>query len=129
MVETGWLPGACVVTGATVRAQATQMNIVLLVATHAGHRRVTELGSRKVAFLAHQGGVFTIQLEYIEVVECGWLPGSGGMTGFACSAFGASMHIILLMAANASHRCAFEFAIDMTLGALHFDMRAIQLKR
>jgi len=71
------------------------MGIILLVAAHAGCRRIFELERCRVAVLAQQRGVFAIQYENIEVVECGWLPGIGSMTGFAGCAFSASMPVIL----------------------------------
>jgi len=122
-------PCGCIMAGCAVCAKRASMGITLKVAAHTGHRSITKLGCCQMALCTQHGHMLAIQLENIEVIERGWLPGSGGMTGCAGCTFGAGMYIILLVAADASHRCALEFAIDMALGALHFDMRAIQLER
>jgi hypothetical protein len=128
VVKAGRLPGSCVVACAAVCSQATQMDIILLVAAHAGHGCIAKLGCVDVAFCAQQRGMLAIQLEYIEVVESGWFPGSCAMAGFASRSFGPAVYILRLVAANTSLRCAFEFTIDMALCTLHFDVCAIQLK-
>ena len=89
------------------------MSVILLMTTKAGHRRTIILIGSGVAIRAQQGGMLTIQLEYIEMIEGGWLPGSGGMAGFAGCAFCALVNIIRCMAAHTSHRGTLQLAIDM----------------
>jgi hypothetical protein len=69
--------------------------------------------------------MLAIQHENIEVIEGGRLPGSGGVAGLASGTLCASVLIVFLMTAYASHRCALEFAIDMALGTLNIYVRAV----
>jgi len=58
------------------------------------------------------------------MVECGRFPTVGGMAAFAGVALGTGMHVGLLVAAEAGFGCAFEYAVDMALGALNGGMLA-----
>jgi hypothetical protein len=104
------------------------MGVIFLMAADAGHWRVVELGRIDVALGANQAGMRAREGEDIEVIEGGGLPGGGGMAGLASCAFRSAVNILGLVTANAGHRGALKFAIDVTGFAFDVDMRAGQLK-
>ena len=113
VIEGGGFPGGCVVAGAANGAEATLMVIIFKVTANTGHRRVLVLVGGGVTARTQQRGMFSVQLEYVKVIEGGRLPGGRGMTAFAGCAFCALMHISQCMAAHTGQRRTLEFAVDM----------------
>jgi hypothetical protein len=113
MVECGRLPGSRGVAAFAGGAFSTSMHILGLVTGKAGGWRVIELGCRQVALGAQYSCMRSNQREHSAVVEGGRLPAGSGVAVLAGSAFSASMHIVLQVAAHAGHWSTLEDTIDM----------------
>ena len=114
MVKAGGFPGGCVVAGAANGAKPTLVVVIFKVTANTGHRCVLVLVGSGMTARTQQRGMFSVQLEYVKVIEGGWLPGNRGMAAFAGCAFRSLMNIIRCMAAHTGQRRTLEFAVDMT---------------
>jgi hypothetical protein len=121
------------ITGCAFR---TGMFIILLVTAKTGGRRILELEGRRMALDTGGAGVRAHQLEDTIVIKGGWLPGCRVVTRLAGAAFGSSVFIILLMAADAGgwgthelQRCCMAFgAVSLGMCTNQFEC-AIMVER
>ena len=128
MVECSVRPITCVMTGTTIRTKLAVVMIVLFMARIAILRRTFE-NAIHVALGAGNIYVRTCQLEGSQVViECSILPISCIMASTAIRTELTVMMIVLFMAGITILWCALEYAVHMTLRALHVDMCAGQFE-
>lgn len=126
MVKVDILPVARVMTLSTVTPHLPGVNI--LMAGGAIRRRALEQGIF-VAVRTCDGDMFPQQLERSRgVIEFHFLPGRGGVTGFAVLAQRAFMRIIRFMAGGTIHGRTFEEIVHVTALARHVDMTRQQFE-
>lgn len=129
MIKGGGFPRrrrVAVFTGGTLTAS---MHIFLLMAADTGHGRALVLAINVACCTLHRS-VLANQFESRQImVKTGRFPGAGRVTGTAARAKRSLVHIILLMAANTTSRCALKFArSSMTGGTLNTGMRSGQFE-
>ena len=128
VIKDGPSPGSGAVTGRTVAAHGTLMDVASRMAANTGGG-CTLVYIIDMAGLACHAHVRTRQLKGRQVViifRPG--PGAGGMAAGAVGTHGTLVHIASRMTANTGGDCALVHVIDMTGLAGHAHVRTGQLK-
>jgi len=128
MIEGSRFPTAGRMAGGTVRTEPAIVIVILPVAGIAvGASTLKDIVDMTV--LTGDGVVFAGQFESEQIViDSGWQPASGSVTGCAVCSELAVVFIIILMAGIAIAGCALEDIIDMALIAGEIGVLTIQFE-